>query len=62
MADRSEANVFYEPAMLLPALRYLAVDGTPLVVLVFDDAAVQRLTGLFPTTIADTFRRMPMRN
>lgn len=48
--EASEPNVFYEPALLLPALRHLVGDEEVYVVLVYQRAAGRedRLVGLFP--------------
>ena len=60
LAIRSEPNVFYEPALLIPAMKYLRQPGEePFVVAIFDPHSYNRLLGLFPMVRYRAFRRMP---
>lgn len=54
-----ETNVFFEPWMLIPALRHLSPAQGVQVVLV-KDADNQRLIGLFPLVILKRYRHLPI--
>lgn len=53
-------NVFYEPWMLLPALRWLGCDGK-LFVLVYRQGPPRRLAGFFPLEQRQRFKGLPLR-
>jgi CelD/BcsL family acetyltransferase involved in cellulose biosynthesis len=61
-ASSLEPNPFYEPALLLPALRSLRSDATVEVALVFHDAAgpAPRLIGLYPLERRRRYRGAPL--
>ncbi|MHB1423508.1 MAG: GNAT family N-acetyltransferase [Gemmataceae bacterium] len=60
--DAVEPNVFYEPWMLLPALRHLGADGKNLFVLVAraNGGRFQELCGFFPLVRSRRFLRLPV--
>ena len=52
--------MFYEPALLLPAIRYLKEPGRqPFVVAVSDPNSSDRLSGIFPMVKYKAFQRLP---
>ncbi len=58
----AQPNPFYEPWMLLPAMRHLRAGHETLsVVLVFEGDADRRLLGLFPLARERVYRRLPLR-
>ena len=62
-AAASQPNPFYEPWMLLPAMRHLLAEGESLnVVLLFEGDEDQRLLGLFPLSHDRSYRRLPLRH
>lgn len=63
-AIAAEPNVFYEPFMLVPAMKWLAADDDLRLVLVFRSApadAGPELIGFFPLNIRKTYNHFPVR-
>lgn len=53
-----ERNVFFEPAVIIPAFRHLADENVFLLMVWRED----RLTGFFPLEISRSWKRLPLKN
>lgn len=62
LANRSLPNIFYEPALFLPAFEYLREDSSPFVVLLWDNESPQNLIGFFPLVERSQYQRIPLRH
>ena len=62
LADNAvESNAFYEPWMLIPAIRHLSPSRGVLIVLVLE-AESERLIGLFPLITVSSYRFLPVKS